>query len=430
MTESLWRILAVPSAVSAAHVAAQFGGAPPAVTLAGAAFALGGWAWAVWRLAERADIAETALAAQNARATEHKRVLDELRGGIAVEVGGVHQEVDRVNGLLRETIRTLTSAFTRMNQQSQAQSQAVSQMLSQGHSGGSLDVRHVAQRASGLLESLVHTMSEATRQSAMSVQRIDAMVKHLDSIFELLGDMKTIADQTNLLALNAAIEAARAGEAGRGFAVVAEEVRNLSERSTSFNEQIRKLVFSSKDAVAQVRETVGMVANRDSETTDRAKSEVTRWMGDMDSLNHHLNEAVNSVSACGENIRRAVEDAVRSLQFEDIATQALGAAARHANRIQMVGTEAARLQGLVDVPRTSALPTAPMSMAIASEPMPMSMSAAAPAPAILMPAAPVTMSMSMESKPAAVNGHATDWRQPVHKPVLQENMQAGSVELF
>ncbi|HKY90995.1 MAG TPA: methyl-accepting chemotaxis protein [Nevskiaceae bacterium] len=421
MTESLWRILAVPSAASAVHVAAQFGGAPTSVTLAGATFALGGWAWAVWRLASRADAAETALAAQTARAAEHKRVLDELRGGIASEVGGVHQEVDRVNGLLREAIRTLTSAFTRMNQQSQAQSHAVSQMLSQGHSGGSLDVRHVAQRASGLLEGLVSSMTEATRQSAQSVQRIDAMVKHLDSIFELLGDMKTIADQTNLLALNAAIEAARAGEAGRGFAVVAEEVRNLSERSTNFNEQIRKLVFSSKDAVASVRETVGLVANRDSEATDRAKSEVTRWMSDMDSLNHHLNEAMGSVSACGENIRRAVEEAVRSLQFEDIATQALGSAARHASRIQMVGSEAARLQGLVDVQR-------PVGYAMAA-PAP-AMPEPAPAPAIMMPSAPA-MAMPMEAKPAgAVNGHATDWRQPIHKPVLQENMQPGAVELF
>src|SRR3546814_6363889 len=90
------------------------------------------------------------------------------------------------------------------------------------------------------------------------------MGKHLDAIFDLLGDVKTIADQTNLLALNAAIEAARAGEAGRGFAVVAEEVRSLSERSTNFNEQIRKLVSVSKDAIAKVRDTVGDMATRDS----------------------------------------------------------------------------------------------------------------------------------------------------------------------
>src|SRR3546814_2120216 len=97
------------------------------------------------------------------------------------------------------------------------------------------------------------------------------MVKHLDAIFDLLGDVKTIADQTNLLALNAAIEAARAGEAGRGFAVVAEEVRSLSERSTNFNEQIRKLVSVSKDAIAKVRDTVGDMATRDSSVSSGAQ---------------------------------------------------------------------------------------------------------------------------------------------------------------
>jgi len=434
MIESFWRVLAVPSAASAAHVAMQIGGAPSALTLTGAAVALGGWAWACYRLAERAHAAETRIEGQAGRLAEHRRVLDELRGGLTAETGGVVQEVDRVNGLLREAIRDLSGAFGRMTEHSQRQSQAVSQVLSQTGRGGAgaLDVRQFAQRAGTLMENLVGTMTEASRQSAVSVQRIDAMVKHLDAIFELLGDMKTIADQTNLLALNAAIEAARAGEAGRGFAVVAEEVRNLSERSTSFNEQIRKLVFSSKDAVAQVRETVGHVANRDSDTTDRAKVEVTRWMADMESLNLHLNEAMGAVSSCGDNIRKAVDQAVRCLQFEDIATQALGSAVRHAGRIEAVNAEAVRLQTVIES-------DGPQALAHAAQPMmsaPIAYKAPPPPP---MPA-PAVSPMSMTpppapaaaSVPAAVNGHASpgDWRTPVHKPVAQDNLQAGAVELF
>lgn len=427
MIESFWRVLAVPSAATAAHVAMQVGGATPTVTMTGAAVALGGWAWACWRLADRAHAAESKVAGQSARQAEHRRVLDELRAGLAAETVGVQQEVDRVNGLLREAIRNLSSAFSRMNEHSQRQAQAVSAVLSQtGRGGGSLDVRQFAQRAGCLMGNLVCTMTEASRHSVTSVQRIDAMVKHLDAIFELLGDMKTIADQTNLLALNAAIEAARAGEAGRGFAVVAEEVRNLSERSTNFNEQIRKLVFSSKDAVAQVRETVGHVANRDSDTTDRAKLEVTRWMADMEALNQHLNEAMGSVASSGDNIRKAVDQAVRCLQFEDIATQALGSASRHAGRIDAVNSEAARLHALVESEPVMTY-AAPMSAPRTAPSQP----SAAPASFVFKPATPVVAAAN-GTHVNGVNGHngAMDWRTPVHKPVAQDNLQAGEVELF
>jgi methyl-accepting chemotaxis protein len=433
MIESFWRTLAVPSAMTAVHVAAQIGDAPGGVTLAAAAASLGGWAWACWRLAERAHAAEGAAASQQGRESEVRRSLEELRGGIAAEAGGVRHEAERVQGLLREAIRDLTGAFNRMSEHSQRQARAVTQVLSQtgrGASSGTLDVRQFAQRAGVLMESLVGVMSEASRQSAQSVQRIDSMVKHLDAIFELLGDVKTIADQTNLLALNAAIEAARAGEAGRGFAVVAEEVRNLSERSTSFNEQIRKLVFSSKDAVAQVRETVGQMASRDSGTTDRARQEVTSLLSEMENLNSVLNDGMREVSSAGDQIRDAVGQAVRCLQFEDIATQALGSAVRHAGRIESVGAEAGRLQSTM----TSAPPAhAPMAYApVAYAPAPV---AAAPVAA----AAPIVYAAPAAAAAPAVNGHAhagvngkdaLDWRTPVHKPVAQENLQAGAVELF
>src|SRR3546814_17142084 len=107
------------------------------------------------------------------------------------------------------------------------------------------------------------------------------MVKHLDAIFDLLGDVKTIADQTNLLALNAAIEAALAGDAGRGFAVVPEEVRSLSERSTNFNEQIRKLVSVSKAATAQVRDNVGDLARRVSSVSIGAQDAGNSLLGQL-----------------------------------------------------------------------------------------------------------------------------------------------------
>ncbi|MGQ0501711.1 MAG: methyl-accepting chemotaxis protein [Panacagrimonas sp.] len=334
---------------------------------------------------KRAGQLEAEAARQGAAMRKHHRMLEELRGGFNSEAEGVRREIDRVRGLIVDAARQLVSSFDELTAQSKVQQAAVGRLLSRTGDAEGINVRRFAEAASTLMGGLVETLAQVSRQSSATVQQIDEMVKQLDAIFELLGDVKSIADQTNLLALNAAIEAARAGEAGRGFAVVAEEVRNLSERSTSFNEQIRKRVFSSREVIARVRDTVGGMASRDMDRSLQARGEVSRLVAQVEDIHQSLGEGVQQVSDSGERIGQAVAQAVRSLQFEDIATQALAAAARHAQRIQAVNGEAVGLRTVFD-------------------------------------------SAAAENAPVAVAGE--DWRQAPHKPVSQVNLDSGAVELF
>ena len=414
----------LPLSGSAAFLALFAASAPVSAIWTGAALSLAGWA--VFGLMIRNGDAKgrQQAVAHERQLHHHRQMLEELRGGLVNESAGVQFEVERVRTLILESVRTLTSAFEAMNRQSQAQEMAVGRILSraEGSGGGGVDVQHFARTASQLMEGLVDILAGVSRQSATSVQHIDAMVKHLDAIFELLGDVKTIADQTNLLALNAAIEAARAGEAGRGFAVVAEEVRNLSERSTNFNEQIRKLVFSSKDSIAKVREAVGEMATRDMSASHNARNEVGRLMHQVEEINSAVAGSAREAHAAGEQINLAVGQAVRCLQFEDIATQALGSALMHLNRLRQIGDETRSLQAVLI---NDALPHHGPAAAASSHPQ-ATATGLAPGPA------PATVAAPPVPGPAASSSDAgkSDWRIPQHKPVAQLSMQAGAVELF
>ena len=377
------------------------------------------WAWTLWR--EHLAEAEMARQARQQRSdlVQHDARVHELRGGLACELTGLVTEIDRIRGLVHSAIRQLSSSFEEMTRHSRAQSEVMSGVLSQtGRGEGGPSVGHFAQLAGKLMEDLADTLSEVSTQSEHSVQQIDAMVQQLDAIFDLLGDVRSIADQTNLLALNAAIEAARAGEAGRGFAVVAEEVRNLSERSNSFNEQIRKLVAGSKDSVARVRETVGGLSSRHTTRSREARVEVGRLLGQIQQINRNLDQGVREASANADQIHRAVGEAIRSLQFEDITTQSLAAADLHIRRLSLINQEAGALpliRGDDNAQAAPACDAVPAREYIAP--------AVAPAPVPAPVAAPAITATAPAAGPS-------DWRAPPHKPVSQLTLETGEIELF
>ncbi|KLD70874.1 chemotaxis protein [Xanthomonas pisi DSM 18956] len=330
---------------------------------------------------------------------EQDQLLNELRTFVSNEVDGSRSEVERARELIRQAVSGLGGSFEAMNRKSRQQSQALARIVDRAGDDGSagVDVARFAQHASSRMEQLVEALEQVSGQSTNTVHHIDEMAQHLDGIFALLEDVKSIADQTNLLALNAAIEAARAGEAGRGFAVVADEVRNLSERSTTFNEQIRKLAHSSKESIAKVRETVSQLASRHMDRSREARHESAAMLENVAQINASLGDGMREISECARSIDGSVAEAVRALQFEDIATQTLSGIHTHLDRLTAINREAVALQELLH--RNGGVYDSDLVASLAK--------------------------VSSRLRDMRV-----EWERPPHKPVAQQGMGAGTVELF
>src|SRR5690606_36772004 len=113
------------------------------------------------------------------------------------------------------------------------------------------------------------------------------------------------------------------------------------------NEQIRKLAHSSKDAIAKVRDSVTTMASRDLDGSRGARVEAAAMLERVDGINRGLGNGMREIADCGRAIDGSVAEAVRSLQFEDIASQALGAATLHPERLSAIYTEATALHELL-----------------------------------------------------------------------------------
>lgn len=265
----------------------------------------------------------------------------EIDKSVREDVSSVHQELGQVNQLLSDAVISLNTSFSGLSEKSQSQMRVVtglmdnlSTSLEGEEDGNHLGIKQFTRETEKILQYFITHIIETSKESMSMTQRVDDLVSQMDEVVELLGDVKVIADQTNLLALNAAIEAARAGEAGRGFAVVADEVRKLSQNSNQFADQITHVVGQSRQNVEEVKEIVAKMASKDMSVAIQSKAQVDEMMSDILKMNENMSKSLEEITGLSGQISNDVGQAVRSLQFEDIISQLINHTRRRVETIE------------------------------------------------------------------------------------------------
>lgn len=225
-------------------------------------------------------------------------------------------------------------AIKSMVQNGVAQIQSVASSSSD-MAAASSETNNQVQQGGLLVNNLAGQMSELNERMEAVANAISSLAEQNNNIAEILETVNQITSQTNLLSLNASIEAARAGEHGRGFAVVATEIRQLSDDTASFTDQINEILQGiakqTQDVQKEIeksRQSVQECANNADEVNNSFQfiaenasmvlcqaNAIKRDSGELENLMNktldnvnNINDNVESTSAAMEEISSSIMD--------------------------------------------------------------------------------------------------------------------------
>lgn len=167
-------------------------------------------------------------------------------------------EIASSANILKESVLHVTSASQQIATTSNEQAAAVKEVVSTMEDAENVskgiadkikevtDITHNTKNAVGdgvsIVQANLTKMEQIKESNAKTIQAIRSLGEQIDSIWEIVTIINSVAAQTKIIAFNAELEASSAGEIGKNFEIVANEIRRLADNTVNSTRDIREKI--------------------------------------------------------------------------------------------------------------------------------------------------------------------------------------------